>query len=289
MWTSIIAFLKKFIVCPAAPVVVEPTPDPVIEPSVEEIPTPDPVLPRAEGPLLLVDIYWKDVGALPKWPTLAADPRFCGAIIKSTQGTSYPGESWFVKNWQRLRVGGGDRYGIDWFRGAYHYLVFNQDGGRQADYYLKVVEKAGGWDNGCILPVVDVEQGSPGGPNYDAKAAKVITTTEAFVDRVKKVTGQEVMLYGRGIMRDLGIKSKMGCSTVWNPSYTKTMRRMDEQGWPLKDITLWQYCGDGEANVKETLGGYELPSQAPGLGKVDISVYIGGGGLVGLRRRLLIK
>jgi GH25 family lysozyme M1 (1,4-beta-N-acetylmuramidase) len=244
-------------------------------------------------PYLFVDLYPLDVGPAPRWSVLAQTPHIAGAIIKATQGTTYPFTSWFTANWSRLRFFGGARYGEMWFRGAYHFLVFGRDGAAQADYYLHTIEKAGGWDSGDMIPIVDVELGGERNPNRNASSQQIIDCTSAWVERVKLNTGRRVMLYGRGAMRDLAISSKMGCDVVWNPSYT---RRMATNGlvalngapgpWKLDDIALWQYGGDGVGD--NALHG--LPLEINGFGAVDVSVYIDGGRattLDSLRARLL--
>ncbi len=74
------------------------------------------------------------------------------------------------------------------------------------------------------------------------------------------------------LCRERGIKSKMGCDVVWNPSYTSNMVMHGLEAWMLDDIVLWQYCGDGVAAIDEN----KLPRSILNFGKVDISVYIEG-------------
>lgn len=239
-------------------------------------------------PLLIVDVYHGDVGGHPRWPALLEAPGVIGAIVKATQGTSYgPARSWFPAQWRELREVAGDRYGRTWFRGAYHFLSFDLPGDRQADYYCDVVVAAGGWDAGDLIPIVDVERGSQGAPNWDDGRAKVEACTRAFVARVKQRTGRAVCLYGNGAMRDLGIRSRMGCSALWIPRYTETLpaEMYERAGWTLDAVPLWQYCGDGRAAIHETAGGAPLPSSIPGFGAVDISVALVE--LAELRRQLV--
>lgn len=234
-------------------------------------------------PFLIVDAA-SYAGENPPWGVLVAHPNVCGVIIKATQGTSYR-PSWFARNWSQVREVAGSRYGDTWFRGCYHYLTFDVDGAKQADYYLAAVEAAGGWGRGDIMPIVDVELG---GPNGDATAREIIDTTTAFARRVKQVLGRGVILYGRGAMRDLGIQSRMGCDAVWNPSYTDTMV-MNGLGpsWSRDDVVLWQYAGDGVGDARV----HGLPLTLAGFpSNMDMSVYVDGArkpSLASLRRRLL--
>ncbi|MFZ1852087.1 MAG: GH25 family lysozyme [Nitrosomonas sp.] len=237
-------------------------------------------LPSAESKqYLFVDVYQDDLKGKPIWANLVQDPRFYGAIIKATEGIKYNGGSWFSANWQQLRNIVPKRYGKTWFRGAYLFLKFNQDGTKQADYYLDTIDAAGGWGEGDIIPIIDVELGNDGSKdpakrnsNQDASAQQIIDCTMACAKQLRSRTGRRVMLYGRGAMRDRSITSKMGCDIVWNPSYTRTMVINGLSAWKLDDIALWQYCGDGVAGIEES----KLPRTIPDFGKVDISVYIDG-------------
>lgn len=224
------------------------------------------------GPYLFVDLYAQDLGMHPPWTILATTPHYFGAIIKATEGTHYA-PSWFRDNWQAIRRTANGRYGTTWFRGAYHFLRLLEPGRAQADYYLDAIEHAGGWDRGDIIPIVDVELGGERNPNRRASMQQIIDCAVAWSRRVKERTGRRVMLYGRGAMRDLAIKSKMGCDVVWNPSYTA---RMVTNGlvppWSLDDIALWQFGGDGVGNASV----HHLPLKVPGFGAVDVSVYVDG-------------
>jgi GH25 family lysozyme M1 (1,4-beta-N-acetylmuramidase) len=174
-----------------------------------------------------------------------------------------------------------DRYGTTWFRGAYHFLKFNKDGKDQADFYLKAIDEAGGFDVGDIVPIVDVELGNDGNPdeqgrihprnsNWDASAQQIIDCTSAWAERVKSATGQQAMLYGNGAMREKGIKDKMGCDWLWVPRYTAKLPAeiYTRAGWDLENVALWQYCGGGTAALPD------YPREIAGFGKVDISVVL---------------
>jgi GH25 family lysozyme M1 (1,4-beta-N-acetylmuramidase) len=240
------------------------------------------------GPFCGVDLYHGDLGARPDFDALVAarSPRWHWAILKATQGVAYPHRGWFITNWDRVKAAAGARYGQDFFRGAYVYLNFHQSGKLQADHYLKTVDDAGGWDDGDMLPILDVERGQPSSANYGAKQRQVEDVVGAAALRLKQSTGRRVMLYGRGAMRDLGITSKMGCDVAWNPAYTSRMPSMKEYGFPLDDVVMWQYAGS--ETVKVPLDGYT--NVVPKFGRVDANVFLDGARpttLASLRERLL--
>lgn len=237
-------------------------------------------------PYLFVDLYSGDdgrlVGRQPNWQILADTDNYYGAILKAWDGTRFKDGGWFQRHWPAVRDAGGDRYGDNWFRGAYLFLEFLQDGAEQADAYLQAVEDAGGWGLGDILPIVDVELGSEGRPAADGKPAvpphpnrsatkkQVIDCVTACAERISQKTNRRVILYGRGAMRDLEINDRMGCDLVWNPAYTATMIRHGLEAWELGEIVLWQYCGDGSAAISS------LPHAVPDFGECDISVFVAG-------------
>src|SRR5688572_32341555 len=202
---------------------------------------------------LLVDVYSEDLGGTPNWPALLDAPDVVGAILKATEGTGFT-RPWFATNWAAVHDLCPDRYGSTWFRGAYHFLKFNLDGAAQADFYLKVVEAAGGFDVGDIIPIVDVELGNDGKPdehgrsrprnsNWDASAEQIVDCASAFAARIKEQTGQQTMLYGNGAMRDKGITERMGCDWLWVPRYTALLPRniYERAGWSLDAVAMWQY------------------------------------------------
>jgi GH25 family lysozyme M1 (1,4-beta-N-acetylmuramidase) len=217
---------------------------------------------------LFVDVYQGDVGGKPNWAALFADGRVSGAIIKATEGIAY-GPTWFDTQWKALTPN-PDGPRPDFIRGAYHFLRFDLDGKAQADFYLKVINRAGGFLPGDIIPIVDVEMGGETHPNHNASAQQVIDATSAFAARLNELGYSSVMLYGNGAMRDLNITTRMGCDWLWIPRYTATLPAVIYQraGWSLDQVALWQYCGDGTG----FLAGY--PTRIEGFGAVDISVAI---------------
>jgi GH25 family lysozyme M1 (1,4-beta-N-acetylmuramidase) len=217
-----------------------------------------------------VDVYQGDLNGHPNWRHLVdLGAPWHGAIIKATEGQHYSPD-WFSLNWRTLSTVAGDRRGVDWFRGAYHFLRFSEPGEAQADYYLNAVETSGGWSPGDLWPIVDVELGEERSSNRLASAQQIVDVTSAFAERVKERTGRDTMLYGNGAMAERGIRSKMGCKWLWCPRYTPTLPRKvyEQSGWRVEDLVLWQYSGDGEAK----LAGY--PASPPGFGKCDVSVLV---------------
>lgn len=282
----------------------DPTP-----PKVPTVSVPPPIAtgpnPDRFGSFIIPDVYPGDLGGSPPFSVLPGlrvqDKEVIGCYVKCSEGLGWgaKNEDWFIRSWRELRTVGGDRYGVDWFRGCYHFLRFQQDGAAQADYCLDLIERAGGWGPGDLMLWVDIEEGGQGswagGERLESitnsakrarLAAEVTRCASTFVARVKeRHPGMRVGIYGRGLFRDLLMtQCRFGADAVCNPAYTKTMPPMDRYGWPLEDVVEWQLCGDGEVYASS------YPSVLPGWGKTDYSAVIFGSrrvGLVDVRKRCL--
>ena len=204
-----------------------------------------------------------DVSAYQQVPDAALlTGPWVGAIVKATEGLHYAPD-WFAHAWKAI----GSRPEL--LRGWYHFLRFGLPGRDQADYALAAVERAGGYRAGevSVLPVVDAERNKA---NLTASAQQVEDCVSAFAERIRERTGRGTLLYGRGAMRDLGIRSKMGCVGVWNPAYTAEMPMAGLEAWGLEDVVLWQYAGDRRGDASRHM----LPLVSPVGG--DCSVYVQG-------------
>jgi GH25 family lysozyme M1 (1,4-beta-N-acetylmuramidase) len=230
--------------------------------------------------ILIADRYYRS--SPNDWAAFTAAAGFNGAILKATDGVSLPDcEQWFVQSWEQVRGAAGDRYGRDFFRGAYHYLEFFDDGAAQAEHYLDVVEQAGGWQPGDLWPIVDVERGRTTSRNFAADGARVEDCVDAFAATIRQQLGPTtpLVLYAGGVFRDLGINLAGTCSYLWAARYGHQVGSFEAYGWPDEKIVLWQYT-DGTYNYTGQ------PSSAPGLGASDLSVYRPGD-LATLRRTLI--
>ncbi len=240
-----------------------------------------------QGDFIITDIYPPDLGDHPNFKALVgmkvSGKEVIGCYLKASEGLAWgtSNEVWFKRCWAELKSVAGDRYGKDFFRGAYHFLRFSLDGAAQAKYFCDLVDSAGGFDSGCFCAWVDVEEGGQGswapGPleSLDVAtkarlAASVTKCTTDFVNYIKiRYPGMRVGLYGRGVFRDLNMKNaRFNCDIVCDPAYTATLPPMDQYGWP--DVAEWQICGDGQIFK----AGY--PSLLPGWGRTDYSVSIMG-------------
>jgi GH25 family lysozyme M1 (1,4-beta-N-acetylmuramidase) len=235
---------------------------------------------------LIVDVYAKSpVLDIPK--LVAAGPPWHGITMKATEGTYYPRHSekdWFLKHWLPARIYAAERYGVDFFRQAYHYHRVDQDPLLQANKLLQLLAEAGGEGPGDLQLMIDVESGE-NPPN--AGAQQIIDSVSTFAARIRAVTGRSVMLYGNVYLAERGVKATMGCGLLSIARYTADLPSeiYNRIGWKLQNppvmptVFNWQYCGDPEGGQ---LAGYPLSSPM-GPGPADIyAVIVAGGGKAAL-------
>lgn len=232
---------------------------------------------------IFVDEYALDKPA--DWSVFAAAGQpWSGAVLKVSQGLHYNSGSWLVKNWSALEAARKATANLDFFRGAYHYLTIADSGQKQAEYYLGVLNAAGGFKKGDLWPIVDVESASNGNP----AAQQIIDCTSSFAETIKRETGRQTMLYGGSFLYDHAIKSRMGCSYLWIARYTATLPAnvYERIGWSVDALWGWQYASDDFKAQLKTPSGVTYPDIAPGCGDVDLTVLTYPGGLAALRTKL---
>ena len=205
------------------------------------------------SPVLGPDVYHGNIDLVPA-ARIAADPRFGFVILKATEGTRYSwAETWLPPNWKAV---GKTRLA----RGAYHYMLFDQPGKEQAEFYLQSVEAAGGFKDGDLHPIFDAEWKL----NDGATAPQVEDCIGDFVDKIHQ-EGHKVIRYGRSLFRDLGIGTATGADFGWIPRYNDELGPTDDIGFA--DPHMWQYS-NGTFNFTAN------PSSAPGMGPGDMSVVL---------------
>jgi len=229
---------------------------------------------------LVVDAYALSYGGrLNIQALVAAGYPWSGVFLKATEGTYYPrgaARDWFLENWLPARIHALDRYGVSWFRGAYHYLRVDEDGTQQAEAFLELIAEAGGLGPGDLL-MVDLE--SAENPVH-ATRYQIITCVSDFTTKIKVATGRPTILYGNNYPYEHGVTQPMGCTGLCVADYEATLPPVvyHRLGWDIQAtppaVWGWQYCGDPDGGK---LAGY--PKTSPiGPGPADIIAIIANGG-----------
>jgi GH25 family lysozyme M1 (1,4-beta-N-acetylmuramidase) len=226
---------------------------------------------------LFVDVY---AGDGPKdWSAFcAAGPPWSGVVIKCSQGTYYRSRQ-YASERDRFMTAAGDRLGHDLFEGGYHYLDLAIDGAAQADY---AVAAAGNPGPGTLWMMLDIERG--GQRIKDPSRALVEDRTRAFAARYTELSGRQATLYGGELLRDVGVRDRLGCgrSAIALYGWTLPAAVIRMTGTDLAHLMLWQYVS---AEGPET-GPVGYPRRAPGCGRIDISAMVLPGGIPALRSGL---
>lgn len=213
---------------------------------------------------VIPDIYeLNPTGALPNFAALGADSRVVGCILKSTQGVQYAPQ-WFVNNWGRAKAAG--------IRGTYHFGMPTARGDVQADFCLALVDKAGGIASNDMPIAWDLETSSN---TKWSSAQQIVDISSQFAERIKQRTGKTATLYAGALIRDMGLKQRMGFGKLWTPHLD-----MSKAGWPLSDYSLWQYSGgNGFYDPRSAALGLPLSGNIAGWPSgTDMSVVMDRGG-----------
>ena len=116
------------------------------------------------------------------WPAVAADDVGY-AYVKATEGTTFV-DPYFARNWAAAPAAGVHV-------GAYHFFSLCSSGQDQADAFLRTAPPR----PTALPPALDLE--ILGGCDERPSAAAVQTELDAFVDRVERAWGEQLLVYAR--------------------------------------------------------------------------------------------
>lgn len=171
------------------------------------------------------------------WRILRAQ-GFKFALIRATSGVGYVDPK-FKSHWEGARKEG-------LLRGAYHYLIANQDPKQQADLFIATISA----DRGELPPIIDLEDKY----NENASNTLIIDTCKAILDRVEKAFGVKPMIYSRTQYLNVHV-SRGGRAPSWAMDYPLWLaqypyvfdpnihpnKNMPTQAVGWQDWKFWQY------------------------------------------------
>lgn len=171
------------------------------------------------------------------WQALRSQ-GFKFALIRATSGVGYVDPK-FKTHWDGARKEG-------LLRGAYHYLIANQDPKQQADLFIATISS----DRGELPPIIDLEDKY----NESASNALIIDTCKAILDRVEKAFGVKPMIYSRTQYLNVHV-SRNGAAPSWANDYPLWLaqypyvfdpsvhpnKNMPTQAVGWQDWRFWQY------------------------------------------------
>lgn len=182
-----------------------------------------------------VDVsYWEP---LVHWQSLRSQ-GFKFALVRATSGVGYVDPK-FKSHWDGARKEG-------LLRGAYHYLIANQDAKTQADLFISTISA----DRGELPPIIDLEDKY----NENASNSMIIDCCKAVLDRVEKAFGVKPMIYSRTQYLNVHV-SRNGKAPAWAVDYPLWLaqypyvfdpkihpnKNMPTQAVGWQDWKFWQY------------------------------------------------
>ncbi|MBA2718951.1 MAG: hypothetical protein H0U52_06890 [Chloroflexi bacterium] len=239
---------------------------------------------------LLVDLYPKDLGGKPDVAALvAAGSPWSGLILKVSQGLFCPSQikgytdEWLMKHGPLARTLAGERYGWDWWRGFYHYADVSKSASLQVDWFLRLVEKCGGWGRGDLWPMLDMEQArNPEKPGR----AHLEDWINTYADAMARKHGRRPTLYGNIYLWENHVQGLCGCENLILARYRPTLTpdKHERIGIPASKLLGWQYVGTQEPGRPPSIGPGGYPMITPlSHERQDITALVVEGGLEHLR------
>lgn len=168
-----------------------------------------------------------NVGAVDWGKVVAAGYTF--AFVKATDGVHYSNADYFYDNWPKMKAAGI-------IRGAYHFYESDDDPVAQANYFVGVLEKAGGLGKNDLPPVLDFERATSG------------SNVLKFLQTLKAKTGRTPIIY---------VNESFASSYLTNPAFAAYPLWLAEYGVDQPKVpttwagagrswTFWQNSEDGK-------------------------------------------
>lgn len=158
----------------------------------------------------------------------AAGKQF--AIARVTHGTGTI-DSQFAANWKGMKANGI-------IRGAYQFFEPSQGGLEQAKLFVAKIEEAGGFEDGDLPGVIDVESVD------GATSAQTIAEVHNWIDYVESQTNRKPIIYaGSYFWDDHNLGNDFGDYPLWGPHYTTSDCHLISDAWDT--WTFWQHTDSG--------------------------------------------
>jgi lysozyme len=177
------------------------------------------------------------------------------AYARATEGLNDPDPT-FAKNWAQMRS-------VGIARGAYHFArpAKGRSPHDEVKEFLSVVDRAGGFHPGDLVPMLDLESFGVTGPALSPQ--QTLEWARAFVHELHGKVGRMPIIYTGSFWRDAMANpaDDLGCK-LWLAAYVKDPTKWIPTAWAEHGWLMWQYTKTGAV---------------PGIGpKVDLDVLKGG-------------
>jgi GH25 family lysozyme M1 (1,4-beta-N-acetylmuramidase) len=163
------------------------------------------------------------------WDQVATSGKADFAYIRIGDGLGT--DERFVDNWTEAR-----RVGVP--RGAYHFFRPNLDPLTQAQHFLDIVERGGGYLPDDLPPMIDVEA-------TGNQSASIITANmRVWMQTVEAATGKRPIIYtGSYFWDDNKLGDGFADHHLWTAHYTSADCPLAPNAW--SSWLIWQYSSSG--------------------------------------------
>lgn len=144
-------------------------------------------------------------------------------IIRATFGSSRK-DDYFDEKWRELKTEGI-------IRGTYHVFKHNEDGKRQAEFYLETAHL----ESDDLPPILDIEDALP---NQGVDDATLVKRVQDWLDFVKNKTQRTPIIYTYKAFWDAHMTDKFGGYPLYISSQRPPSKANLPKGW--NDWLLWQ-------------------------------------------------
>ena len=158
------------------------------------------------------------------------------AVAKATEGLTWRSKV-FPARWKAMQDAG-------LVRGAYHFArpQPGRSGRDEAEFFLSVVDDAGGFRPGDLRPVLDLEAYGP----TPLGAAQTLRWAHEFAREVKEHVGRLPIIYTGAFWRDAmgNPDSGLGCH-LWLAAYVNDPTPFVPRAWRATGWSIWQHTSSG--------------------------------------------
>lgn len=165
-------------------------------------------------------ISWNDVQRMK-----VRDVQLKFAVMKATEGLTKI-DFQFKRNWKKSKEAG-------LVRGAYHFMLPNKSGIKQAQHFIRNVRI----DKGDLPPVLDIEEA------YGASRSNVRKQVKAWLQEVEKQYGVKPIIYTYIDFYNLYLGSDFDEYPLWIAHYIQRKGPRIAREW-----TFWQHSEKGRVN-----------------------------------------
>jgi len=203
---------------------------------------PVPAVPSAaKGRLKGIDVSLNQPSI--NWSKVAASGR-AFAYAKVSDGLGTPDPKFTKARWTKMKQAG-------LARGAYHFArpQPNRDPRDEVREFLRRLDRAGGLQDGDLVPMVDVEGFGLSGT---LTPRKTLEWLRGFIDHMHTQIGRRPIIYTGAFWRDVmgNPADDLGCK-LWLAAYVKNPNRFLPAAWTDSGWTIWQHTDKGTVSGVE--------------------------------------